>query len=146
MAAGESRDFVQSVRVEGAMIAREHAELQRDIALEKDPDEKHLLEFKRDIQHADYMALVSERVAAMSNLGSEQYNAALRQKDEALEARAAELQLKETAITMLTEALVEKDTLLEVQKDALRSAETALEERGPLCQCSCNRSMPRGRS
>ena len=58
--------------------------------------------------------------------------AALRENTESLEARAAELQLKETAITMLTEALVEKDTLLEVQKDALRSAETALEERGGL--------------
>ena len=54
----------------------------------------------------------------------------LRQKDQVLEVRAAELQLKETAITTLTEALVEKDTLLEPQKDALCSTETALEERG----------------
>lgn len=81
LAAGESRDFVQAVRHEGAMIAKEHAELQRQIALEKDPDKKHLLELKRDIQHADYMALANERVAAMSNLNSEQYKEALRQQE-----------------------------------------------------------------
>jgi MobA/MobL family protein len=68
LAAGESRDFVQAVRREGSMITQEHAELQRDIALEKDPDKKQLLELKRDIQHADYMALANERIAAMSNL------------------------------------------------------------------------------
>ena len=41
LAAGESRDFVQAVRREGAMITEEHADLQREIALEKDPDKKH---------------------------------------------------------------------------------------------------------
>ena len=50
----------------------------------------------------------------------------------ALEARVAELRLKETAITMLTEALVQKDVALETQGVALRNAETALEERGSL--------------
>jgi hypothetical protein len=82
LAAGESRDFVQAVRREGAMITAEHAELQRDIALEKDPDKKQLLALKRDIQHADYMALANERIAAMSNLNGEQYNDAM-QKQEA---------------------------------------------------------------
>ena len=76
LAAGESRDFVQMVRAEGAMITREHRDLQRDIALEQDPDKKQMLEFRRDIQHADYMALTNERVAAMSNLNSEQYTEA----------------------------------------------------------------------
>src|SRR5690349_12726709 len=64
------------------MITEEHARLQRDIALEKDPDKKHSLELKRDIQHADYMALANERVAAMSNLNSEQYKEAQRQQEE----------------------------------------------------------------
>src|SRR5271170_51499 len=82
LAAGESRDFVQAVRTEGAMIAREHRDLQREIGLEDDPDKKHMLEFRRDIQHADYMALANERVAAMSNLNSEQYRDALRQQEE----------------------------------------------------------------
>ena len=81
LAAGESRDFVQAVRREGAMITAEHADLQRDIALEQDPDKKHLLELKRDIQHADYMALTNERIAAMSNLNGEQYKDALRQQE-----------------------------------------------------------------
>ena len=72
---------MQAVRREGAMIAKEHAELQREIALEKDPDKKHLLELKRDIQHADYMALANERVAAMSNLNGEQYKEAMRQQE-----------------------------------------------------------------
>jgi hypothetical protein len=81
LAAGESRDFVQAVRREGAMITQEHADLQRDIALEKDPDKKHLLKLKRDIQHADYMALANERIAAMSNLNGEQYKEALRQQE-----------------------------------------------------------------
>ena len=82
IAAGESRDFVQAVRREGAMITQEHADLQRDIALEKDPDKKQSLELKRDIQHADYMALANERIAAMSNLNSEQYKEAQRQQEE----------------------------------------------------------------
>jgi hypothetical protein len=81
IAAGESRDFVQAVRREGAMITEEHAKLQRDIAIEKDPDKKHLLELKRDIQHADYMALANERIAAMGNLNGEQYKDALRQQE-----------------------------------------------------------------
>jgi hypothetical protein len=81
IAAGESRDFVQAVRREGAMITQEHADLQRDIVLEKDPDKKQLLELKRDIQHADYMALANERIAAMSNLNSDQYKEALRQQE-----------------------------------------------------------------
>jgi hypothetical protein len=82
VAAGESRDFVQAVRREGAMISEEHAKLQRDIALEHDPGQKHLLELKRDIQHADYMALANERIAAMSNLNGDQYKDAM-QKQEA---------------------------------------------------------------
>ena len=81
LAAGESRDFVQAVRREGAMISKEHAELQREIALEKDPDKKHLLELKRDIQQADYMALANERVAAMSNLNGDQYKEAMQQQE-----------------------------------------------------------------
>ena len=81
LAAGESRDFVQAVRREGAMITKEHADLQREIALEKDPDKKHLLELKRDIQQADYMALANERVAAMSNLNGDQYKEAMRQQE-----------------------------------------------------------------
>ena len=72
--------------------------------------------------------------------------AALRDNVVALAARAARSQHQEATIEALTDTLVQKDALLEVQGDALRSAETALEERGPLCQCSCNRSMPRGRS
>ena len=40
IAAGESRDFVQAVRREGAMITQEHAELQRDIALRNRPRQK----------------------------------------------------------------------------------------------------------
>jgi hypothetical protein len=81
IAAGESRDFVQAVRREGAMISEEHAKLQRNIALEQDPGQKHLLELKRDIQHADYMALATERIAAMSNLNSEQYKGAMREQE-----------------------------------------------------------------
>jgi hypothetical protein len=81
LAAGESRDFVQAVRREGAMITEEHSGLQRKIALEDDPDKKHLLELKRDIQHADYMALSNERIAAMSNLNGEQYKEAMQQQE-----------------------------------------------------------------
>jgi hypothetical protein len=81
IAAGESRDFVQALRREGAMITQEHAELQREIALEKGPDKKQLLVLKRDIQHADYMALANERIAAMSNLNGEQYKDAMRQQE-----------------------------------------------------------------
>jgi MobA/MobL family len=81
LAAGESRDFIQSVRREGAMITQEHADLQREIALEKDPDKKQLLELKRDIQQADYMALANERIAAMSNLNGEQYKDARQQQE-----------------------------------------------------------------
>ena len=82
IAAGESRDFVQAVRREGAMITQEHADLQRDIALENNPDKKQSLELKRDIQHSDYMALANERIAAMSNLNSEQHQEAQRQQEE----------------------------------------------------------------
>jgi hypothetical protein len=82
IAAGESRDFVQAVRREGALISEEHSELNRDIALEKDPDRKQALTLKRDIEHADYMALANERIAAMSNLNSEQYKEAQRQQEE----------------------------------------------------------------
>ncbi|MGE4046481.1 MAG: MobQ family relaxase [Acetobacteraceae bacterium] len=81
IAAGESRDFEQAVRREGSMITQEHAQLQRDIALEQDPDKKHLLELRRDIQQADYMALSNERIAAMSNLNGEQYKDAMRQQE-----------------------------------------------------------------
>ena len=72
---------MQAVRREGAMITEEHADLQREIALEKDPDKKHLIELKRDIQQADYMALANERVAAMSNLNGDQYKEAMRQQE-----------------------------------------------------------------
>jgi MobA/MobL family len=82
IAAGESRDFVQAVRREGAMISEEHAARNRDIALQKDPDKKHLIELKRDIEHADYMALANERIGAMSNLHGEQYKEAQRQQEE----------------------------------------------------------------
>jgi len=44
---------------------------------------------------------------------------ALQQKDEALEAREAELRLKETAIMTLTDALVQKHVALETQGAAL---------------------------
>jgi hypothetical protein len=69
------------VRREGAMITQEHAGLQREIALEEDPDKRHALELRRDIQHADYMALANERIAAMSNLNSEQYEEAQHQQE-----------------------------------------------------------------
>lgn len=81
LAAGESRDFVQAVRREGAMITQEHADIGRQAALETDPDKKQLLYLKQDIQQADYMALANERIAAMSNLNGEQYKDALRQQE-----------------------------------------------------------------
>ena len=48
--------------------------------------------------------------------------AALEQKDKTLEAREAELQLKETAIATLTDALAQKVVVLETQGVALRNA------------------------
>ncbi|XP_039841233.1 uncharacterized protein LOC120701156 [Panicum virgatum] len=77
-------------------------------------------ELARAIDERDALKAAAEQKAQEVEL----LTAALQQKDEALEARAAEwcyteLQRKETAITTLTDALEEKDTLLEV--DAARA-------------------------
>jgi hypothetical protein len=77
IAAGMNRDFIGTVRTEGAMIQQEHDRLTRDAILEKDDDKRRSIELKRDIQMAEYHATVRERIAAMSNLGGDQYKQAL---------------------------------------------------------------------
>jgi hypothetical protein len=117
IAAGESRDFVQAVRREGSMITQDHARLQRDIAKESDPDKKHLLELKRDIEHADYMALANERIAAMSNHNGEQYKDA-QQQQEAWSKFATELR---------RERLEQKERMAETEKaETIAKTEQAL--------------------
>jgi hypothetical protein len=124
LAAGESRDFVQAVRREGAMITQEHADLQRDIALEKDPDKRHQLELKRDIQHADYMALANERVAAMSNLNGEQYKEAQRQQ-EIWEKAGTELRAERLA---LRERMADQE-MINIERDVARRVNEADRQR-----------------
>jgi len=56
----------------------------------------------------------------------ESHAAALRENMESLEARAAELQLKDAAIMALTDAFVQKDVLLEEQRSALEEREASM--------------------
>jgi len=51
------------------------------------------------------------------------------QKDQALEAKDAELQRKKEAVTTLTITLTENDVVLEAREVAIRNAETTLKER-----------------
>ena len=100
------------------------------------------LELTRANSERDVQRATAEQKAKEAELQV----AALRENVEALAVRAPRSQHQEAAIEALTNTLVQKDALLEVLGDALRSAETALEERGPLCRRSCNRSTLHGQS
>ena len=67
------------------------------------------LELARANSECDAQRAAAEQKAQEAELQA----ATLRQNVEALEARAAEVELKEAAIVMLTDTLVQKDVLLE---------------------------------
>jgi hypothetical protein len=147
IAAGESRDFVQAVRREGAMITAEHAELQRQIAVEADPEKRQLLELRRDIQHADYMALANERVAAMSNLNSEQYKEAMRKQEEwakaGTELRAERLELLERMARQERAATPAKQMAERINAADQQRADHRGDIRGPVVQDNQPPEAPR---
>jgi hypothetical protein len=74
-AAGERYDIrrpysslSEVVGLEGAMFQREQERLKRETALERDPDRRELLELRQQIEANDYMAITSDRLAAMSRI------------------------------------------------------------------------------
>ena len=74
-AAGERYDIrrpysslSEVVGLEGAMFQREQEKLKREAAREKDPDKRELIDLRRQIEANDYMAITSERLAAMSRI------------------------------------------------------------------------------
>jgi hypothetical protein len=57
----------ETVGVEGARAKAEHTDLTRKAAEQKDGDLKRDILLRRDIMHADYMAITSQRLAGISN-------------------------------------------------------------------------------
>jgi hypothetical protein len=88
---------------EGAMARREFDDLTREAGRQKDPDKREEILLRRDIMHAEYMALTSERLAGMSRVitgraGGEQE---LKDREAAKEWMARANELKERRYELL---------------------------------------------
>ena len=74
MALGESvcgdpyLTLAKAAALEGATFKRDQQELAKQIATEKDPYQKRQLEFVKEIQAYDYMALTSKRIAGIGEV------------------------------------------------------------------------------
>lgn len=58
--------LINAAKDEAATIARSHDKLTREAASESDLDKKEIILLRRDIQHADYMALTRGRLAEVT--------------------------------------------------------------------------------
>ncbi len=81
---------------------RQQERLRREIANERDPEQRRLLELRRNIEAHDYMAITSERLAGISAViaGRENAPQALRDRESAAayQARAKELREERTRL------------------------------------------------
>lgn len=96
--------LARAAMAEYGSFMRDREKLARDIAQESDPRRRKMLELRRDIEAADYMAITSRRLAAQSEVivGRSDTEEAVRQRTRAadFEAQARELrqQYREQAI------------------------------------------------
>ena len=60
--------LARAAMAEYAAFIREREKLQQEIAKEQDPQARHGLELRRDIEAADYMAITSRRIAGQSEV------------------------------------------------------------------------------
>ena len=74
-AAGERYDIrrpysslSEVVGLEGAMFQREQEKLRREAAVEQNPEQRELIDLRRQIEANDYMAITSDRLASMSRI------------------------------------------------------------------------------
>lgn len=62
------QSLAKAAMTEYGQFIRERQQLDREIAQEKNPEKRRVLELRRDIEGAEYMAITSERIAGQSEV------------------------------------------------------------------------------
>jgi hypothetical protein len=106
------------VGLEGAMFQREQEKLRRDAAHERDPEQRELLELRRQIEANDYMAITSDRLASMSRIitGNSNSEESQRQEQRAEYFAAEALELRQQR-QELQDRIERRETAREIDAD-----------------------------